>query len=373
MKHLAFDLGKVLFDFDYAIALNRIKARIGVSVETIIEELFKNNFALDFEKGLLSPQDFYIKFKREFISSVSYDEFVDIWSDIFTPKKDVIELIENLRPAYPLYLISNINKLHFEYLNRKHMEVFALFDKLILSYKLKSVKPETKIYSELIKISGAEYRDITYIDDREDLIQEAAKLNLNCIRFDNFEQLKKDLDKSGIYIPGDNEAETLNQLHKKVASYHDTLLIGLGNTLRGDDGAGARIISQLEDKISLKTLNAGVSLENYLGKIAKINPGCIIMFDAASFEGEERFSLFGPKDIQNISLSLTHNSSLKLASEYLQKEIGSDILIFAVRSQHQVFGKEMSVQTTQACEIIENFFLRNFSPSISKTILGLKT
>jgi len=201
MKTLAFDLGRVIFDFDYDIALEKIKDRITVPKEKIIDDLFYKDFATDFEKGLISSHDFYTKFKKAYIPSLGYDDFVDIWSDIFSPKPDTIDLLRHLKENYPLYMISNINQLHFEHLHNKHPKVFAFFCDLILSYRVKSIKPEAKIYNELKKVAGKNSSDIIYIDDRQELISSARLLNFQCILFSDYAQLLKDLNALGIKLP----------------------------------------------------------------------------------------------------------------------------------------------------------------------------
>ncbi len=197
MKTLAFDLGRVIFGFDYAVALDRIKDK-GASTEKIVSELMDNNFGMDYEKGLLSSQEFYKDFKERFTVEIDFDEFKYIWSDIFWPIPETIKLIKKLRGTYPLYMISNINELHFEHLYSKHSDVFKMFDGLVLSYKVKSVKPETAIYEALKKRCNCDYSDIIYIDDRKELIDEAKKLSLNCIRFVSTDQLISDLKKYDI-------------------------------------------------------------------------------------------------------------------------------------------------------------------------------
>lgn len=201
MKCLAFDLGKVLFDFDYNIAIGRIKDKITASPQDIIDALFYKDFGTDFERGLISPQDFFIKFTKEFGASIDYDEFVHIWCEVFWPKTKMIDLVKKLKDTYPVYLISNINELHFDYLKENYPEVFSLFEGLILSYKVGSVKPEVEIYKELKGISGCPYTSIIYIDDRSDLIDGAKSLGLNCIKFDNFYQLVGDLKRYNVFIP----------------------------------------------------------------------------------------------------------------------------------------------------------------------------
>lgn len=201
MKTLAFDLGKVLFDYDYDIALDKLKHLVAHPREKIIEDLFHNHFGTDFEKGLISSVDFYLKFKNAYTAEVTYEEFVDIWCDIFTPNHDIITLARNLSNNHPTYLISNINEDHFKHLHKGYPDVFSIFNELILSYKVKSVKPETKIYEELKKISGDDYENIVYIDDRADLIQAAEKLNLNCIQFHNLETLLEKLNHFNVKTP----------------------------------------------------------------------------------------------------------------------------------------------------------------------------
>jgi len=199
-KVIAFDLGRVLFDFDYNIALEKIKDKIGVPIEEVIRELFENDFGTSFEKGELSPSEFYSCFKNTFTATLSYECFVDAWCKIFSPKKDVIDLVRYLKGKYPLYLISNINELHFEHLFKGHREVFSLFNQLVLSFKVKSVKPEKAIYQVLKDAAGVDFEDIIYIDDREDLITKAKDYRLQCLQFTSFKQLLVDLRNFGISV-----------------------------------------------------------------------------------------------------------------------------------------------------------------------------
>ena len=75
-KVLAFDLGRVIFDFDYNIALNKIKDKINVPVEKVIDELFENDFGLKFEKGLVSADEFYSHFKGAFGAALTLSIFL---------------------------------------------------------------------------------------------------------------------------------------------------------------------------------------------------------------------------------------------------------------------------------------------------------
>ena len=193
MKVLAFDLGNVIFGFDYTIAFKEIKHKMEASIEKIIEEFYCHDFTLPFEKGLVSGHDFYLDFKRTFSANFDYQEFIDIWCKIFFPVPEVIELVRKLKKKYSIYMISNINELHFNYLYKEYPEVFSLFDDLILSFRVKSIKPEAKIYRALKEAAGEEFNNIIYIDDRADLIEAAKQLQLNCIQFIDHKKLIDDL------------------------------------------------------------------------------------------------------------------------------------------------------------------------------------
>ncbi len=197
-KKIAFDLGNVLFSFDYTIALNKIKDRMKASIPEVIYSLYDKNFTIPFEKGLVSPEQFYEDFMKEFGIRLAYSEFVDVWCKIFFPIPEVFGLVTILRKRYSLYLISNINQLHFEYLYNQYPDFFAQFKDLILSYKVKSVKPELEIYQALKRAADVSFSEIIYIDDRQDLIAEARKFKLNCIRYQDYNQLSKDLGNLGL-------------------------------------------------------------------------------------------------------------------------------------------------------------------------------
>lgn len=361
MKCFAFDLGKVLFDFDYNIALKKIESKIEVSSQEIIHQLFLKDFAKDFEKGLVSASQFYEKFKNAFKLSVGYEEFIDIWCDIFSLNKDVANLIERLSYVYPVYLISNINELHFEYLYKNYPDIFSFFDGLILSYKVKSLKPEKEIYRQLKDISGYEYENIIYVDDRTDLICEAKELNLKCINFTGLNELLAQLQPHDIAIPAEEEKTILKSLKTEISRHKNTLIVGIGNIDKSDDGAGIHLTEKIKNKTRLKTISAGLAVENYLGKIAKEKADLVIFIDCAALPGTQKFGCFTSNDIKDLSLHLTHDGSYKLIVEYLQNTNRSDILFLAINGFNYSLGQNLSKPVYEELEILGNFFAKNFS------------
>ncbi|MDD3295990.1 MAG: HAD family phosphatase [Candidatus Omnitrophica bacterium] len=199
-RALAFDLGNVLFNFDYTVALKKIQPQMKASVKDIMSALYDDDFALDFERGKVSPEEFYRCFCRKFSLDLGYDDFVDAWCKIFFPNPEMVKLIKLLSRENSLYLISNINELHYKYLNSLYGSFFLFFKSLILSFEVKAVKPEEKIYRVLEQNSGTTLSRIIYIDDRRDLIDEAKKIGLKCLHFKGYLTLCNELKAQG--IPG---------------------------------------------------------------------------------------------------------------------------------------------------------------------------
>ncbi|MDD4954877.1 MAG: hydrogenase maturation protease [Candidatus Omnitrophica bacterium] len=361
MKCFAFDLGKVLFDFNYNLALKKIESKVSVSTQEILDHLFLKDFGKDLEKGLINTHDFYRKFKKSFGLTANYEEFRSIWCDIFSLNQDVANLIGRLGLIYPVYLISNITELQFEYLHKNYPDIFKLFDGLILSYKVKSLKPEKEIYQALKAVSGHKYGDIVYIDDRIDLICQAKQFNLNCIHFTGFNELLSVLNSCNIAIPSEEEKTTLKLLKEEIKKHKKTLIAGIGNIDKSDDGLGIYLVEKIKGMGTLKTINTGQTLENYLGKIAKEEPDLIIFADCTAMESSQTLGCFGPGEIKNLSLHLTHDSSLSLAVEYLQNETRSDILFLAVNGYNFSLGNNLSKPAERELKILVSFFTKNFS------------
>ena len=85
--------------------------------------------------------------------------------------------------------------------------------------------------------------------------------------------------------------------------------MGIGNTLRADDGFGPALIDRLKEKMKAVCINAGSAPENFTGKIVKEKPNTIIIVDALHLglsPGE--YKILKKDDIAKSGFS-THNIS----------------------------------------------------------------
>ena len=356
MKAIAFDLGRVLFDFDYNIALKKIEDKIKISKEEIIQALFFENFAEDFEEGKISPFDFYLKFKDKTGLSLGYPEFIPVWCDIFTLNKETLSLIESLKPFYKLFLISNINKLHYDFLKKNYSYVFSLFDKEILSFEVGFVKPSPYIYQYLLQQPDLSKQDLIYIDDRPDLITEAEKQGFICIQFKDVNQCREELKNLGCFIASSEELTSLNRL-KDFLKEDNSALLGLGNTLKGDDSLGVKITKALKDRIALPVFEAGFTPENLSLKNFKGIKRLVVL--DASPNISENFKVLNLDEVLSLAPFSTHTSLIFF--HFLKRELNLDIIFLLVKAESLEFKESLSSQANIRKKAVENFFLLNFS------------
>jgi putative hydrolase of the HAD superfamily len=200
IKVILFDLGRVLVDFDHQRAAERISAFCPKTALEIYDLFFDSQVTVAFEAGKITPENFYLEVKNMLNLKLSYASFVPIWNDIFflSPKnRSVFRLVNSLRAYYKTALLSNINVLHYEYV-KKNFPVFGVFDKIFLSFDLGAIKPDKKIYEQVIGRLQVSPQEIFYTDDRAELVESAKSLGIRGTVFTNFQQLVNDIAQAGI-------------------------------------------------------------------------------------------------------------------------------------------------------------------------------
>jgi len=197
---IVFDLGNTLIKFDHNIAAKKVKDLSKESHDAIYQAFFDSPYTRAFEKGEVLSGEFYAGIKEHLGLEVGYDEFVYIWNNIFWEDEVSCGIARRLKAnGYTLFLLSNVNKLHFEFIERK-FNILHIFDELILSYVVGSMKPEKAIFDEVIKKAGGDKSSVLYIDDREDLIKAARALGIDSIKFEGGEKLEIELKARGLKV-----------------------------------------------------------------------------------------------------------------------------------------------------------------------------
>jgi len=120
-----------------------------------------------------------------------------------------------------------------------------------------------------------------------------------------------------------------------------TVILTLGNELRGDDAAGIVFGRLVEKTVPCTVVEGGEVPENVTGLVLREHPGRILVVDAMDFGGKPGESrLFPGNDIAAGGVS-THGT-LKLCIEYLAASSGAEVSILGFQPKSLDTGEKLS-------------------------------
>lgn len=197
---IIFDLGGVLLEFDHMITCRELSKRSSKTPEEIYEIIFKGGLEARYDMGL--PSDDFLKKINELLGShLNIHEFGDIWGDIFIENKAVSRgILNNLKGRARLFLLSNTNELHYEFVKRHYPWITGSFEREFLSYELGLRKPSPEIFLKSIELSGLKPDELFYIDDRVENAVAAQNAGIRSAHFRSAKELADELEKLGFSL-----------------------------------------------------------------------------------------------------------------------------------------------------------------------------
>lgn len=186
---IVFDLGNVLIPFDHQKWVNKFNLIEHGLGDSYYKSYIDNyNVHRNYERGILSEEKF-IEINLDWLKrKVDKENFIEVFSKIFSFNQNVIDLLPVLKEKYKLVLLSNTNSLHQNY-GWGDYSFIKNFDKLILSHEVRAVKPEEKIYKAVENFTNEPVENHIFIDDILEYVDAAKKRNWYGIQFTGYENL----------------------------------------------------------------------------------------------------------------------------------------------------------------------------------------
>lgn len=162
------------------------------------------------------------------------------------------------------------------------------------------------------------------------------------------------------------------QLFEQLSKFRGskTLIIGVGNTLKADDGAGPIVCEQLKDaKISADLINAGTVPENYIQPIIKKAPQNLLVIDAIDFKAPPgTIRIFKPEQLNSHAIS-THTLSPRLFVDMVCQNIKRaptlreplDVYFVGIQPAQIQLGQSISPQVSQAIQQLSQVLTEVFT------------
>lgn len=183
-KAFIFDLGNVIINLHDMQQWWQHLA--GLVDEHQLLKLRNEGFFLDYETGRISNQAFLSqllqhKTRENVTEHTLHQAWVSLLGDI-PPAR--IRLLKDLSQQFPLYLLSNTNHLHLDYILNELQNAYGhpvfdeIFSQTYYSQIIGLAKPDTAIYQHVLDDAALHAADCLFLDDKLENLEAAAALGI---------------------------------------------------------------------------------------------------------------------------------------------------------------------------------------------------
>jgi FMN phosphatase YigB (HAD superfamily) len=197
---LYFDLGNVVARFDHLKGCRQMAEVAGITSEQVFAAVFDSDLNRRYELGDVTTREFHSEFCRATGTNPDFDAFFHAAGDIFELNRSLIPVIAGLEAAgCRLGLLSNSCECHWQQLLNSEYGVFpAAFSVFALSFKIKAMKPDPKIYRAAAELAGVAPTEIFFCDDVMGHVIGAREAGFDAVQYTTTPALVADLRRRGV-------------------------------------------------------------------------------------------------------------------------------------------------------------------------------
>lgn len=181
IKNIIFDFGNVLLNINPALTAEAFK-KLGIKDES---DFFGGRSSIElmvkYERGQATSEEFIQAISASVSDKVTSEQIIDAWNALLLdfPSKRV-ELLQQLRSDYRLFLLSNTNQIHFEKYTQQFQAIYgypleSLFEKMWFSHQIGLSKPDTAVFEFVLKDKNLNPAETLFIDDTLMHVEAARK------------------------------------------------------------------------------------------------------------------------------------------------------------------------------------------------------
>ncbi len=156
------------------------------------------------------------------------------------------------------------------------------------------------------------------------------------------------------------DQQLFRQLNKLRGS--ETLIVGIGNSLKGDDGVGPLLCQKLTGKVCAELIDAGTVPENYIQPIIEKAPQNLLVIDAIDFGASAgTINIFKSEQLNSLVIS-THALSPRLFVDIVRRNIEVNVYFVGIQPTQIQLGQSLSAQVKQAVQWLVRTLTEIFPP-----------
>ncbi len=176
---IIFDLGNVVFGANFSLSFKYWEKVLGFNVAPYFENFRSSTTNVEFEKGNISPEEYYNRIISDLNINISYEDFLTGFNSLYEDAyPDVAEEIKKLVGKVKIAALTNTNVIHNEIWPIRYKDVLKYFDAVYVSSDLHMAKPDPEIYRYVLKDLGTDPNRVLYFDDLEENVDAARELGI---------------------------------------------------------------------------------------------------------------------------------------------------------------------------------------------------
>jgi len=185
IKTIVFDLGGVIITLDQSQAVKRFE-ELGVSdAKERLDPYVQQGIFGNLEHGLISAEDFRVEVGKLAGREISTEQCEYAWQGYAkeVPKRNFEALVRLRNEGYRILLLSNTNPYMMAWVESDRFDgkghpISYYFDNLYLSYQMKLMKPDERIFSRLLSDEKLTPSEVLFVDDGPRNVEAANKLGM---------------------------------------------------------------------------------------------------------------------------------------------------------------------------------------------------
>jgi len=205
IKHIIFDLGGVILNIDYNLTE---KAFLDAGIKdfpALYSQLQQTSVFDKFEIGEIHRNEFIAGLQNISDIPVTEAQIVNAWNAMlldFPVRR--LQILQQLRLYYDLFLLSNTNEIHEESFNDILLQshgipnVGVFFDKVYLSHRVGMRKPAVALFERVLNDNGLQASETLFIDDSPQHIAAAKTLGIQTIFLEKGMTIENDIFKQKV-------------------------------------------------------------------------------------------------------------------------------------------------------------------------------
>ncbi len=200
IKHIIFDLGGVILNIDYKLTEKAfIEAGI-TNFPELYSQLRQTDLFDKFEVGGISAAEFVGELQKAAPTAITEAQVLQAWNAMILdyPLRR-LQVLQQLRLHYDLFLLSNTNEIHEATFNDVLMRdrgipnIGVFFDRVYLSHRVGLRKPNPEIFMRVMDESGLKPEHTLFIDDSPQHVAAAKELGIQTIFLEKGMTIEEDV------------------------------------------------------------------------------------------------------------------------------------------------------------------------------------